>query len=86
MTNKNQQNDGELSDQQLEDVAGGQDVVKMEKIVVNGKHYFANEADAVSRAVNAGKLEAPEMRWADTLGNLKALDGLRKSMGLVWKK
>ena len=37
MTSKNQQNDGELSDQQLEDVAGGQDVVKMEKIVVTAK-------------------------------------------------
>lgn len=59
---------------------------RTEKIIVQAKHYFANEADAVSRAINAGKLEAPEMRWADTLGNLKALDGLRKSMGLVWKK
>lgn len=36
MTKKNQQ-DGELSDQQLEDVAGGQEVVKMEKIVVTAK-------------------------------------------------
>ncbi len=59
---------------------------KMQKILVNGKHYFANEADAVSRAIHAGKLEAHEMPWADTLGNLKALDGLRKSIGLVWKK
>ena len=59
---------------------------KLEKITVQGKHYFANEADAVSKAVLAGKLEAPEMRWADTLGNMRALDGLRKSMGLVWKK
>ncbi len=37
MTTKNQQQSGELSDQQLEDVAGGQDVVKMEKIVVTAK-------------------------------------------------
>ena len=36
MTKKTQQ-DGELSDQQLEDVAGGQEVRKMEKIVVTAK-------------------------------------------------
>ena len=37
MTKKTQQNEGELSDQQLDDVAGGQDVVKMEKITVTAK-------------------------------------------------
>ncbi len=37
MTTKTQQQSGELSDQQLEDVAGGQDAVKMEKIVVTAK-------------------------------------------------
>ena len=37
MTKKTQQQDGELSDQQLEGVAGGQEVRKMEKIVVTAK-------------------------------------------------
>ena len=37
MTTKTQKPDGELSDQQLEDVAGGQEVVKMEKITVTAK-------------------------------------------------
>ena len=36
MSNK-QTNPGELSDQQLDDVSGGQQVVKMEKIVVTAK-------------------------------------------------
>jgi hypothetical protein len=37
MTNKNQNPEGELSEEQLEGVAGGQDVVKMEKITVTAK-------------------------------------------------
>ena len=37
MTKKTQQNDGELTDKQLDGVAGGQEVRKMEKIVVTAK-------------------------------------------------
>ena len=40
MTTK-QNNTGELSDQQLDDVSGGQQVVKMEKIVVTAKRSDA---------------------------------------------
>ena len=58
---------------------------KTEKIVVKSKHYFANEAEAVARAILSGKKQAPEMTWSDTLGNMRALDMARKSMGLVWK-
>ena len=36
-----QNNNGELSDQQLDDVSGGQQVVKMEKIVVTAKRETA---------------------------------------------
>ena len=37
MTNKTPKQDGELSEEQLEGVAGGQEVVKMEKITVTAK-------------------------------------------------
>lgn len=39
-----QKKPGELSDQQLDDVSGGQQVVKMEKIVVTAKRSDANTA------------------------------------------
>lgn len=42
-----QKNPGELSDQQLDDVAGGQQVVKMEKIVVTAKRSDANPQQVV---------------------------------------
>jgi predicted dehydrogenase len=48
------------------------------------KHIFANEADVVARCLNARKNQAPEMNWADTIGNMRALDMLRASMGLRW--
>jgi hypothetical protein len=42
-----QTNPGELSDQQLDDVSGGQQVVKMEKIVVTAKRSDANPQQVV---------------------------------------
>ncbi|MEK7765488.1 MAG: oxidoreductase, partial [bacterium] len=57
---------------------------KTETIAVPAKHIFANEAEAVARAIRAGKTQAPEMTWDDTLGNMRALDALRASMGLAW--
>jgi hypothetical protein len=42
-----QTNPGELSDQQLDDVSGGQQVVKMEKIVVTAKRSDANPPQVV---------------------------------------
>ncbi len=41
------QNPGELSDQQLDDVSGGQQVVKMEKVVVTAKRSDANAPQQV---------------------------------------
>ena len=38
----------------------------------------------MARCILAGKREAREMSWRDTLGNMQALDGLRESMGLKW--
>ena len=46
MTTK-QKNQGELSDQQLDGVAGGQEIRKMEKIVVTAKRSDANPQQVV---------------------------------------
>ena len=48
---------------------------------------YAFEAEAASRAILEGKTEfdAPGMSWADTLGNLRALDQWRKSAGLEYE-
>lgn len=48
------------------------------------KHIFANEADVVARCLTGRKTQAPEMTWADTIGNMRALDMLRASLGLAW--
>ena len=46
---------------------------------------FAHEADAVGRAIRAGKTETTEMSWADTLGNLRAQDAWRAAIGLTYE-
>ena len=51
---------------------------------VPAKHIFANEADVVARCLATRRVQAPEMSWADTLGNMATLDRLRQSMGLRW--
>ena len=47
---------------------------------------FALEVDVVGRAIQAGQREVapPAMTWDDTLGNLRALDLWRQSIGLVY--
>lgn len=40
---------------------------------------FALEADVVGAAIAAGRLEAEEMSWADTLGNMRVLDAWRST-------
>ncbi len=57
---------------------------KTKTVAVPAKHYFANEAETVARCILGGKLQAEEMIWADTLGNMNTLDALRKSLGLAW--
>ena len=42
-----QKNPGELSDQQLDDVSGGQQVVKMDKITVTAKRSDASPQQVV---------------------------------------
>ena len=45
---------------------------------------FALEADVAGRAIRAGRVEAAEMSWQDSLGNARALDSWRKSAWLVY--
>jgi aryl-alcohol dehydrogenase-like predicted oxidoreductase len=47
---------------------------------------YAFEIDAAGEAIRAGRqqFEPPGMTWADTLGNMRALDAWRKSVGLVY--
>jgi predicted dehydrogenase/aryl-alcohol dehydrogenase-like predicted oxidoreductase len=52
--------------------------------VEGGNELYAIEADETARCVAAGLKESPAMTWADTLGNMAALDGWRKSIGLTF--
>lgn len=47
---------------------------------------YAFEIDAAGEAIRAGRqqFDPPGMTWADTLGNMRALDAWRKSVGLVY--
>ncbi|HZY49943.1 MAG TPA: aldo/keto reductase, partial [Devosia sp.] len=49
-------------------------------------HLYSYEADAAAEAIFAGRQElaAPGMSWADTLGNLRALDKWRAGAGLEY--
>lgn len=76
MTTK-QRNDGELSDQQLDDVSGGQQVVKMEKITVTAKRSDANPQQVVKldkvvvtarREKDPADLAGTQIAQADTSG------------------
>jgi predicted dehydrogenase len=43
---------------------------------------YAIEADTVVERAHEGRLEAPEMSWADSLGNMAALDCWRAELGV----
>ncbi len=46
---------------------------------------YAIEAETVARAIEAGHNQAPEMSWADSLGNMATLDAWRKEVGLTYE-
>ena len=43
---------------------------------------YATEIDAVVTHVRAGRIEAPEMTWDDSLGNVRTLDAWRSAVGV----
>ena len=47
-----------------------------------GKDLYANEALTVAEHLDAG--QAPQMSWADSLGQARTMDALRKDMGLAF--
>ena len=63
MSNKDQkpatQPEGELSDQQLDNVSGGQQVVKLEKITVTAKREQPQNVVKLDKVTVAAKREPP---------------------------
>ena len=58
---------------------------KTEEIVIHCElPLYANETDVVAKYINDHQAPAPCMTWDDTLGNMKALDSWRESVGLVF--
>lgn len=56
---------------------------KTETIEVKyGRDLYANEALTVAEHIRRRQAAPPAMTWADSLGQMKALDALRASMGL----
>ncbi|HEY4023076.1 MAG TPA: aldo/keto reductase [Pseudonocardiaceae bacterium] len=53
-----------------------------QEIVIEPRGLYAAEADTV--AAHLADRQAPEMSWADTLGNMAALDRWRAEIGLVY--
>jgi aryl-alcohol dehydrogenase-like predicted oxidoreductase/predicted dehydrogenase len=48
------------------------------------RSLYAIEAETVSAAILHGKTQSPAMDWADSLGNMAALDRWRGQIGLVY--
>lgn len=55
-----------------------------EIIVEGGAPLYAVEADTVARHIGDRQAPPPCMTWADTLGNMAALDAWRDAVGLVF--
>ena len=55
---------------------------EVEEITIAPQGLYAAEADAV--AAHLARRQAPEMSWADSLGNMAALDRWRAEIGLVY--
>ena len=58
-----------------------------EKIAIDHLAHglYTYEADAVAEAVARGATEVPAMTWADTLGNIAALDTWRQAVGMRYE-
>ena len=68
-------NEGELSDQQLDKVAGGQEVRKMETIVVTAKR----EKPAEPQVVKMGQIVVTAKREKDPSTQVAALETNKKN-------
>jgi hypothetical protein len=68
-------NEGELSDQQLDKVAGGQEVRKMETIVVTAKR----EKPADPQVVKMGTINVTAKREKESSTQVAAVDTTKKN-------
>lgn len=58
-----------------------------EKVVVESeKPLYALEADTVAAYIEQGQAAPPAMTWDDSLGNMRALDTWRQSVGLEYPR
>lgn len=53
-------------------------------VTVEADPIYLHEAEAVRAAIEAGSLEAPEMSWADSRGNMAVLDEWRRRIRLTY--
>ncbi len=60
------------------------DAQPREEIVTADQPLYTIEADVVARHIADRQAPSPCMTWADSLGNMKALDAWRKEIGLVF--
>lgn len=65
------QPEGELSDQQLDSVSGGQQVVKLEKITVTAKREQPSQVVKLDKVTVTAKRDAPSTQVASTDGLTK---------------
>ena len=71
MTNKEQQQpaiqpEGEISERELDSVAGGQQIVKLEKITVTAKREQPQQVVKLDKVVVTGKREPTQVAAAAT--------------------
>ncbi|MCM8758898.1 MAG: aldo/keto reductase [Candidatus Omnitrophica bacterium] len=57
-----------------------------EIVIKTDKWLYAIEADTVAENIENRQAKFPAMSWQDTLGNMKALDMWRQSIGVVYEK
>ena len=53
--------------------------------ITYGRDLYANEALTVAEHLDARQAPRPAMSWDDSLGQVRTIDALRASMGLVWE-
>lgn len=56
-----------------------------EIVIEPGNWLYALEAETVAANLERRQAPSPAMSWADTLGNMKALDEWRRAIGLTYE-
>jgi len=67
----------------LVSAGGGDGELYARHRIKTGRDLYALEALTVAEHLD--ERQAPAMRWEDSLGQMRTLDGLRASMGLIWE-